>query len=119
MESKKRDYQTHKASAGAGYGPQNNSIGVGHVLPLEVIDKCTNRKITILMKNHTEFFGTLTGFDDSTMTMILQEVKEFKYNGKERELVKEMPSILLNGAHICLMIPGDDEIGPKAVAVDS
>jgi len=33
--------------------------------------------------------------------------------------VKEMPSILLNGAHICLMIPGDDEIGPKAAAVDS
>ena len=72
MESKKRDYQTHKSGPGNNnYGPQSSSIGVGHVLPLEVIDKCTNRKITILMKNHTEFFGTLTGFDDSTMTMIL------------------------------------------------
>ena len=115
MESKKRDYQAHKrGGAGNNYGPQTSSIGVGHVLPLEVIDKCTNRKITILMKNHTEFFGTLTGFDDTTMTMILHEVKEFKFNGKERQLIKEMPSILLNGAHICLMIPGDDEIGPKA-----
>jgi hypothetical protein len=84
MDSKKRDYQQahgKKAGGSTGYGPQSNSIGVGHVLPLEVIDKCTNRKLTILMKNHSEYFGTLTGFDDSTMTMILHEVKEFKYDG--------------------------------------
>ena len=45
-------------------------------------------------------------------------MKEYNYpggNGGERKLVKKMESILLNGTHICLMIPGDDEPQPKAV----
>ena len=70
------------------------------------------------MKNDKEYFGTLTGFDESTMNMILKDVREYTYpggNGGERRLLNSMESILLNGSHICVMIPGDDEPKPKAV----
>ena len=93
---------------------------MGHVLPLEVLDKCVGRKLWILMKNDREYFGTLTGFTDeqSMLALVLQDVKEYTYpggKGGERKLLKKMESILLNGTHICLMIPGDDEPQPKAV----
>ena len=71
------------------------------------------------MKNDKEFFGTLTGFTDdaSSLALVMQDVKEYKFegSGKDRTLVGKMPSILLNGTHICTMIPGDDEPKPKAV----
>ena len=39
-------------------------LGVGHILPLEVMDKCIGRKIQIIMKDPREFYGTLQGFDE-------------------------------------------------------
>ena len=33
-------------------------------LPLELIDRCINHKIWILMKSEKEFVGILRGFDD-------------------------------------------------------
>lgn len=40
------------------------SIGVGHILPLEVMDKCIGSKVWIIMRNDKEFYGTLRGFDE-------------------------------------------------------
>jgi len=34
------------------------------ILPLELIDKCIDNPIHILMKDDKEFSGTLIGFDD-------------------------------------------------------
>ena len=34
------------------------------ILPLELIDRCIGSVIWVLMKNETEFTGTLMGFDD-------------------------------------------------------
>lgn len=39
-------------------------LGVGHILPLEVMDKCIGRKIQVIMKDTKEFYGTLQGFDE-------------------------------------------------------
>ena len=119
----KRDYNKYKQGQQnkpkQNFGPQQSSLGIGHVLPLEVLDKCVGRKLWILMKNDKEYFGTLTGFtdDQSNLALIMQNVKEYTYAGGNgaRKFLKEMSSILLNGNHICLLIPGDDEPRPKAV----
>jgi U6 snRNA-associated Sm-like protein LSm5 len=35
-------------------------LGVGHILPLEVMDKCIGRKMWIVMRDSgKEFYGTL------------------------------------------------------------
>ena len=45
------------------------------------------------------------------LALILSDVKEYSYagGGGNKTLLKSMDSILLNGTHICLMIPGDGE----------
>ena len=40
-----------------------------------MLDKCIDRKVWILMKNDMEYFGTLSGFEESSMTMVLHDVK--------------------------------------------
>ena len=64
----------------------------------------------IVMKGDKEFYGTLRGFDEY-LNMIMDEVKEFRYAGAgdKRVLVDEHASMLLNGAHICLMVPGENK----------
>ena len=83
---------------------------MGHILPLEVIDKCIGRHIWILMKGEKEFYGRLKGFDDY-LNMIMEDVKEFALSGagKTRQLVSKHRNMLLNGAHICMMIPGENQ----------
>ena len=62
------------------------------------------------MKGDKEFYGTLRGFDEY-LNMILDEVKEFRYAGAgdTRVLVSEHSCMLLNGAHISLMVPGENK----------
>ena len=72
------------------------------------------------MKNDREYFGTLTGFTDSTdsnLALVLQDVKEYTYEGGNgsKYLINESKVILLNGTHITVMVPGDDEPTPRAV----
>ena len=84
-------------------------LGVGHILPLEVMDKCIGRKMWIIMKESKEFYGTLVGFDEF-MNMNLEDCKEYEVTeGKQRKIVSNLDSILLNGSHVCLMIPGDNQ----------
>ena len=56
------------------------ALGVGHILPLEVVDKCIGRHLWVLMKGDKEFYGKLRGFDDY-LNMILDDVHEFAYGG--------------------------------------
>ena len=84
-------------------------LGVGHILPLEVMDKCIGRKMWIVMKESKEFYGTLVGFDEF-LNMNLEDCKEYDViEGKQRKLVSSQNSILLNGSHVCLMVPGDNK----------
>ena len=64
-------------------------MGTGHILPLEVVDKCIGRHVHVLMKGDKEFYGVLEGFDHY-MNMVLQGgVKElsFKGQGSKRSLI--------------------------------
>ncbi|KAG7528411.1 hypothetical protein FFLO_06180 [Filobasidium floriforme] len=45
------------------------------ILPLELIDRCINSRIWVIMKGDREFVGTLMGFDDY-VNMVLKDVTE-------------------------------------------
>ncbi|GMF65961.1 unnamed protein product [[Candida] boidinii] len=73
------------------------------VLPLELIDKCVNSKIWILMTDNREFTGVLNGFDDF-VNIILSDVTEFDNN----KIVSKKSKMLINSRHItmvCLSYP--------------
>jgi U6 snRNA-associated Sm-like protein LSm5 len=60
------------------------------------------------MQGDKEFFGILRGFDEY-LNIVLDDVKEYQYAGKggDRVLLNQLDSMLLNGSHVCMMIPGD------------
>jgi len=65
-------------------------LGVGHILPLEVMDKCIGRKMWIIMKEDKEFYGTLIGFDEF-LNMNLEDCKEYEVkDGKNRKLIANL-----------------------------
>jgi U6 snRNA-associated Sm-like protein LSm5 len=74
-----------------------------------MVDKCIGSRLLIIMQGDKEFYGILRGFDEY-LNIVMDEVKEYKYagSGGKRILVSEMESMLLNGSHICMMIPGDN-----------
>ncbi|KAF2658272.1 LSM-domain-containing protein [Lophiostoma macrostomum CBS 122681] len=73
------------------------------LLPLELIDKCVGSQIWVIMNSGKEFTGKLLGFDDY-VNMVLTDVTEID----PAEGNTQLPKILLNGNHICMMVPGGD-----------
>ena len=67
------------------------ALGVGHILPLEVVDKCIGRRMWIIMKSEKEFYGVLQGFDEY-MNLVMHDCKEYEYkgHGSERVLINKM-----------------------------
>ncbi|CEH19316.1 U6 snRNA-associated Sm-like protein [Ceraceosorus bombacis] len=75
------------------------------ILPLELMDRCIGSSVWIIMKsNGRELVGTLRGFDDY-VNMVLDDVTEWEGHGESRKKTK-LKQTLLNGANICMMIPG-------------
>ncbi|KAI6225844.1 U6 snRNA-associated Sm-like protein LSm5 [Aphelenchoides besseyi] len=76
------------------------------LLPLELVDKCIGSKIWVIMKNEKEIVGTLTGFDDF-VNMVLEDVVEYESTAEGRRITK-LDTILLNGNHITMFVPGGE-----------
>uniref|UniRef100_A0A1I8BNV4 U6 snRNA-associated Sm-like protein LSm5 n=1 Tax=Meloidogyne hapla TaxID=6305 RepID=A0A1I8BNV4_MELHA len=74
------------------------------LLPLELIDKCVGSRIWVIMKSEKEIVGTLIGFDDY-VNMVLEDVVEYE-NTPEGKRVTKLDTILLNGNHITMLVPG-------------
>ena len=52
-------------------------LGVGHILPLEVMDKCIGRRMQVIMRDESkEFYGVLAGFDEY-LNMQMEDCKEY------------------------------------------
>ena len=45
------------------------------VLPLELVQKCVDSEVFVIMKDHREFKGVLKGFDDF-INIVLSDVTE-------------------------------------------
>ncbi|EFA82230.1 LSM domain-containing protein [Heterostelium album PN500] len=76
------------------------------VLPLELIEKCIGSRIWICMKNDKEFVGTLLGFD-TYVNIFLKDVTEYEFTPEGIKPIK-LETILLNGNHVCLLVPGGE-----------
>uniref|UniRef100_A0A1I8EST8 U6 snRNA-associated Sm-like protein LSm5 n=1 Tax=Wuchereria bancrofti TaxID=6293 RepID=A0A1I8EST8_WUCBA len=79
------------------------------LLPLELVDKCIGSRIWVIMKGEKEIVGTLTGFDDY-VNMVLEDVVEYE-NTVDGKRVTKLDTILLNGNHITMLVPGGE--GPE------
>jgi len=75
-----------------------------HLMPSELIDRCINSKIWVIMKGDKELVGTLRGFD-VFVNMVLEDVEEYEM-GEEGIKVTHMDQILLNGNNIAVLVPG-------------
>ena len=85
--------------------PNNPSL----LLPSELVDKCVNEKVWIIMKNgHKEFTGTLKGFD-VYVNCVLEDAIEYDRDQESgKETTKNLESILLNGNNMCMIVPGGE-----------
>ncbi len=93
--------------------PSVTDMGVGDHLPMEVLDKCIGQQVWIIMKGDSEYSGQLRGFDKQ-FHLILDNAKEYKLAGAgaARTLVNTLPSLMLNGHHIAMLVPGSE--APRA-----
>lgn len=104
----------------------NDKFLSNELLPLELVDKCMGSKILIIMKGDKEIIGTLRGIDEF-VNLVLEEVTEryvaffifralltnswgffacYREVTPEGTVEKQLPQILLNGAHIAMLVPG-------------
>ena len=72
------------------------------IAPLELIDQCIGKVVTILMNDEAkEFRGKLLGYDDF-VNVVLEKVTE-RVGEKEYNSDK----IFLNGNNIVMLVPGE------------
>ena len=69
------------------------------VLPLNVLEKALNRRITLMLKDNRTLEGKLVGYDDF-MNVVLEETEEIK-----EEQVKKLGTVVLRGNNVVTIIP--------------
>lgn len=57
------------------------------------------------MKSEKEFVGTLRGFD-TLVNMVLDDVTEYDTAADGSKTTNKLDSILLNGNHVVMLVPG-------------
>jgi len=68
-------------------------------MPLNILEKSLNRKVTLLLKDDRILRGRLVGYDDY-MNMVLEETEEEK-----EEHVKRVGTVILRGNNVVTIIP--------------
>jgi small nuclear ribonucleoprotein len=69
------------------------------VMPLSLLEKSMNKKVTLLLKDSRHLEGMLTGFDDY-MNMVLEDTEET--NGDQ---VKRLGVVILRGNNVVSISP--------------
>ncbi len=64
------------------------------VLPMSVLEKCMNTKVSLLLKDNRVLDGKLVGYDEY-MNMVLEDVEE---QGKEN--VRRLGTVILRGNNV-------------------
>lgn len=68
-------------------------------LPLNVLEKSINQKLSLLLKDGRVLEGRLVGFDDY-MNMVLEDTEEHKEEGQRR-----LGTVILRGNNIISISP--------------
>lgn len=69
------------------------------VLPLGVLEKSLNRRISLTLKDGRKLEGKLVGYDDF-MNLVLEETDETK-----EEQVKKLGTVVLRGNNVVTIVP--------------
>uniref|UniRef100_A0A8R1Y247 U6 snRNA-associated Sm-like protein LSm5 n=1 Tax=Onchocerca volvulus TaxID=6282 RepID=A0A8R1Y247_ONCVO len=76
---------------------------------LEMVENLSAESFLHVLRSEKEIVGTLTGFDDY-VNMVLEDVVEYE-NTVDGKRVTKLDTILLNGNHITMLVPGGE--GPE------
>jgi small nuclear ribonucleoprotein len=69
-------------------------------LPLNVLEKSINKKISLLLKDNRTLVGKLTGFDEY-MNMVLEETEETSSENQ----VRRLGTVILRGNNVVSISP--------------
>jgi small nuclear ribonucleoprotein len=69
------------------------------VMPLSLLEKSLNKKVTLLLKDSRLLEGTLTGFDDY-LNMVLEDTEE-----TNADQVKRLGTVILRGNNVVSITP--------------
>ena len=77
------------------------------ILPLALVEKCIGSRLWVIMREETEFVGTLRGFDDF-VNIVLEDVFEITHDENGNRKIEKLSesSILLNGSSVTFLVPG-------------
>lgn len=88
-------------------GPWLSSrLAVLQVMPQELLSKCIDERVWIIMKNSREVVGVLKGYD-VYVNMVLEHVTEYERTSKG-VTKNNLEKILLNGNNVAVLVPGGD-----------
>jgi len=69
------------------------------VMPLNVLEKSINKRVSLLLKDNRILDGKLTGYDEY-MNMVLEDTEETK-----DEQVRRIGTVVLRGNNVVTIIP--------------
>ena len=69
------------------------------VMPLNVLEKSINKRISLLLKDNRILDGKLTGYDEY-MNMVLEDTEETK-----DENVRRIGTVVLRGNNVVAIVP--------------
>jgi len=69
------------------------------VMPLNVLEKSINKRITLLLKDNRILDGKLVGYDEY-MNMVLEDTEETK-----DEQVRRIGTVILRGNNVVTIVP--------------
>ncbi len=69
------------------------------VMPLSLLEKSMNKKVSLLLKDSRVLEGTLTGFDDY-LNMVLDDTEE-----TNNDQVKRLGTVILRGNNVVSIMP--------------
>jgi small nuclear ribonucleoprotein len=69
------------------------------VLPLHVLEKSLNRRVSLLLKDSRILEGTLVGYDDY-MNMVLEDTEETM-----GDQVRRIGTVILRGNNVVTIVP--------------
>lgn len=75
-------------------------------MPQELLSKCVDERVWIIMKNSREVVGVLKGYD-VYVNMVLEDVTEYERTS-QGVIKNNLEKILLNGNNVAVLVPGGD-----------
>jgi len=75
------------------------------VMPLNILEKSVNRKVSLLLKDNRTLEGKLVGYDEY-MNMVLEDTEETRYNEETKdEQVRRIGTVVLRGNNVVTIVP--------------